>query len=256
MRDDRQSTRARDALLLAAVLAITTAPPAIAAGAGPAVLDLSGFEGEVQLVRSETTQLRQPARGWKLDDRRGTHTLVKVEERRGVEPFGPVCGVPVASTLTRLSADRDSRGARVEIGVAPSTSVRAQRFSGTLRSSAPLREPKIDVDTGKVELAQVSGGELAVRGPGSLTIEEAGDKVDLAVDGTGAVQVGGGTTDELIATLQGSGSIRHDGIVKRAVLSASGDGTIRIRRVDDPVRVDQAGFASISTDCAEASCVR
>ena len=248
------------ALGLAALLAITTASAARAADAQLAVLDLSGFEGEVRLVQADSTRVITPVRGWKLIESRGIGTLVRAEVPAADTPsWGDTCGAPKSYARTRPAADpgegSGGRGARVEIGIAPTTLLQARRFSGVLRSDAPLIRPDVEVGTGKVELAQVSGGVLAVRGPGSMSAGQATDRVELVVEGAGSIHVKGGFTDELTATLEGIGSIRHDGLVQRAVLSASGEGAIRINRVEDPLRIEQAGFASISTDCGQTSCL-
>lgn len=245
------------ATLVITTLSVTTASSARADDAQPTALDLSGFEGEVQLVQADRTRLITPAQGWKLIERRGSLTLAQAEAPAAdTLPWVAACGAPKPYVSTRPVGGPGGKGARVEIGITPTTLVRAHRFSGSLRSDVALVGPDVEVGTGTVELARVSGGVLAVRGPGSISAQQATDRVELAVEGAGSLHVKGGITDELTATLQGTGSIRHEGLVQRAVLSASGEGSIRVNRVEDPVRIDQAGFASITTDCAESSCVQ
>ena len=258
MKSIRQSTDCRGRVLrsAAALLAVMTVSSAIAADTPPTVLDLSGFEGEVRLVQADRTRLITPAQGWKLNERRGRLSLARVETAvADALPWVAACGAPKLYAPTRPAGDPGGKGAQVEIGISPTTVLQARRFPGVLRSDVALVGPDLEVGTGTVELAGVSGGVLAVRGPGSISARQATDRVELVVEGAGSLHVKGGITDELIATLQGTGSIRHEGLVQRAVLSASGEGSIRVNRVEDPVRIDQAGFASISTDCAEASCV-
>ena len=258
MKPQRQSTAC--ALGLATVLAITATSSARAADAQPSVLDLSGFEGEVRLVQADSTRVITPVQGWKLIESRGIGTLVRAEAPVADTPlWGDSCGAPKsyaqARPATEPGGDPGGRGARVEIGITPTTLLQARRFSGVLRSDVTLIRPDVEVGTGKVELARVSGGVLAVRGPGSMSAGQATEQVELVVEGAGSIHVKGGFTDALTATLEGIGSIRHDGLVQRAVLSASGEGAIRINRVEDPLRIEQAGFASISTDCGQTSCL-
>jgi hypothetical protein len=68
--------------------------------------------------------------------------------------------------------------------------------------------------------------------------------------------VQGGRTEQLKATLQGSGLIHHGGVVRQAILVADGDGEIRVRQLQEPPRSEQTGRASITTACIGLTCER
>lgn len=230
--------------------------PAAAVAAVAAVSDDAPFWGDgCGAPKSPLTRSTGRAAG-EVDGKAGGivggKVGVNVDGRAGDKAYRGAVGEAVGEA----GGDATGKGTTVEIGIAPMTTVQARHFAGRLQATAPLLAPDLELAGGKAELGQVSGGALTVRGPGSMSIRQALEQVRLVVDGEGSVHVLGGNTEELTATLQGSGTIRHDGLVQHAILSASGEGAIRVNRVEDPVRIDQAGFASISTDCGQTSCVQ
>lgn len=239
-------------LFAAAVLAALAAAPidlARAAEAAPATLDLSGFEGRVRLVLSATDEVRSNTDGWLLGRRRDALFV----QRRQVSTFAlPACGGPALAPAANVPSAQQT----VEIAIPASTLLRARGFAGTLESNVALVDARLEVGSGTLQLAQLVGGELSVVGSGAATVGEAAGSLRLAVDGSGTIQVRGGHTEQLEATLNGSGLIHHDGVVRQAVLTAAGDGEIRVRQVQEPPRSEQTGRASITTACIGPTCER
>ena len=246
------------ACLAAALTAATMlAPPARAAAAEPALptLDLTGFDGRVHLVAGATDQIRSNTEGWQLV-RRGDSVYLQARAARSTA--APTCGgsagrqYSVASAASAASAASRS----VEIAIPASTRLVAQRYAGTLESSVALVDARLEVGAGTLALTQLVGGEVRVVGPGTATVGAAAGHLTLAVHGPGTVRVQGGRTDRLDATLDGSGLIHHDGVVRHATLAATGDGEIRVRQVLEPPRTQQTGRASITMACQGLACER
>lgn len=112
---------------------------------------------------------------------------------------------------------------------------------GPRRATAPVA---VVLATHDLRTASVLGG-------GALTISGAvaGQRVDLAVNGSGMLRVAGLAADQLNVTLIGTGSVTLGGRAARARLVASGAGTIAATalNVDDLiVRLDGTGQAEVS----------
>lgn len=212
-------------------------------------LDLTGFEGAVRLVLSPSDRLRSNTEGWRLAERQG---VLVVAPQRAEPPSLGFCGtVPDLSPALPSAAS-----ARVEIAIPPSTRVLARRFAGSLESSVALVDARFEVRSGSLRLAQLIGGAVSIEGAGSTTVGEAAGSLALAVNGPGTIHVLGGLTERLKATLQGSGRIRHEGVVRRALIAAEGEGEVHVREVHDPVRIDRSGRASITSACMGVPCGR
>ena len=257
---DMKSTAGTWIAAVVAAVASIWLDPATAASA--ATLDLSGFDGEVRLLEGSKLEARPNAGGWRLAQRDGSMVLQR-EARAAMQapPPGGDCDggfAPPAllAPSTSSAPPGSSRGARVEITIPPATRVQARGFAGTLQSSAALIGPLLEVRGGKIELARVQSGDLSIVGPGSITVGEAGGRLSVAVTGPGVLHLRGGRIEQLTAALDGKGSIRHDGVAARAILAADGEGAIRVRRVEEPVRIEQGGFASIATNCDTSPCDR
>lgn len=259
------SSKARYAGIVSLVLtlALAIAQPARAEAPTLPTLDLSGFEGKVRLQHSPDGAARVSTEGWKLVEREGA--LILEEQRVYEESSG---GAGCASAVDRPSypastransgwwggANRSGAAAQIEIVIPASTRVVARGFAGSLDSSVALVEPRIEVTSGRAALAQVLGGELTVNGPGAITIGQAAGQLNVSVSGAGSIQVQDGRIDQLTATLRGTGSIGHGGVARRAILSASEAGEIRVRGVEEPIRIEQAGLAAITIACRGTTC--
>ena len=249
-------------LAAAALLgAIWVSPFAVAAQQAASVLDLTGFAGKLRLVNGASGAPRATTPGWTLMDKDGALTLKPPEQRRqytsaiqsscdsATNPTSALSVMGSGAPANALEANEI-----VEVAIPARTRVLARGFAGSLESKVALFDPELKVTTGAVSLAQVLGGELAVVGAGSISIDQAAGKLKIAVAGPGKVEIAGGRIDELNATVEDAGLLRHDGSARRATLAASGISQIRVRQVEQPVRVDQAGFAAVSIRCKGTAC--
>lgn len=236
-------------------LAMAIAPPLDAAQAADSTLDLSGFEGTVSLQHSPSGEARVSTEGWTLVEREGRLIL---EAHKAYQESSGGCSSafdrPSFPAPARQSEIGAGKTARVEIAIPASMRVLANGFSGALESSVVLVDPRIEITSGTLALVQVLGGELTISGPGAIKIGQAAGHLDLAVSGAGSIDVRDGRIDKLTATLRGRGSIRHDGVVRRAALIAGEAGEIRIRQVEEPIRIEQAGTATIAIACKGTVC--
>ena len=240
------------ALLRVTVTAAVVAAPmgfARAAPSAPTTLDLTGFEGRVRLVLSATDEVRSNTDGWQLTQRQD---VLFVQPRQARARQGDSCGGSAGRTYVSAPDARQT----VEIAIPASTRLLARGFAGTLESSVALVDARLEIGSGTLRLAQLVGGDLSVVGTGAATIGEAAGSLSLAVRGPGTIQVQGGRTEQLKATLRGSGLIHHGGVVRQANLSADGDGEIRVRQVQEPPHSEQTGRASITTACIGLTCER
>lgn len=248
-----QIVKTQYAILVALAMAI--ASPLGAAQSPPGALDLSGFEGSVRLEHSPTGEARVRTDGWTLVERQGALVL---QAQPVYQASSSACGSIFDRTSflasTGRNKDRGGKAAKVEIAIPASMRVLASQFSGSLESNVALVDPHLDVSSGTLSLVQILGGELAINGPGAIKIEQAAGRLRVGVDGAGSIQVRHGRIDHLTAAVRGSGSIHHDGIARRAVLIANEAGEIRIGQLVEPIRIEQAGSASITIACRGTAC--
>jgi Putative auto-transporter adhesin, head GIN domain len=242
------------ALLRLGATAIVAVASIGGAHAAPATLDLTGFEGRVRLALSSTDELRSNTDGWQLVQRQN---VLLLQQRQDSTPVDHACGGSPARTSTSATNATSARSSVVDIAIPASTRLLARSFGGTLESSVALADARLEVASGgTLRLAQLVGGDVKAVGTGRATIGEAAGSLSLAVNGPGSIQVQGGRTEQLTASLQGSGLIHHGGVVRRATLTAGGDGEIRVRQVQEPPRSEQTGGASITTGCIGLTCER
>lgn len=242
------------ALFRLGTTAVVVAASIGGAHAAPATLDLTGFEGRVRLVVSPTDELRSNTDGWQLVQRQDALFL---QRRQDNTPVDDACGGRPPRTYSSAANTMGARSSVVDIAIPASTRLLARGFGGTLESSVALVDARLEVASGgTLRLAQLVGGDVNVVGTGSATIGEAAGNLTLAVNGPGSIQVQGGRTEQLKATLQGSGLIHHGGVVRQATLAAGGDGEIRVRQVQEPPRSERTGQASITTACIGLTCER
>lgn len=134
---------------------------------------------------------------------------------------------------------------QLQLRVAPQTALGLRGFVGVGEIRGELADASLDVASGELRAERLHGGELAVTGSGVIQVGGASGDLSLAVDGSGEITIGRAALDRLDAAVRGSGVIIVGGRVVGARLSVQGSGEIEVEHVDQRAPTELQGSGEI-----------
>jgi hypothetical protein len=250
-------------IILAALAA--AAFPALAQAAAPE-LELRDVVAQVRIIPEARGDFAVSVSGQRADlppikvSRDGTGVVVD----GGLEKRIRSCNM--------LGAVRIKNGPNVPVKALPQITVRAPlsfavRTSGYVRGEiAPAQAVDLDVEGcgrwsvanttrlnasvegfANIDAGRTRAARIKLEGLGDVDVAAVDGPLHASVEGLGNVHVKGGHVTDMVAQLEGLGSIRFDGVAETLDASADGMGSIRVPNVKTVLRKRVDGLARIKT---------
>lgn len=137
---------------------------------------------------------------------------------------------------------------KLALDVPPGTALVIANVTGEVvigDSGGPL---SFAMAAGSARIGRVGATRIDVRGSGEVRVAGVADRLEVAIEGSGLVEVAGGRVDTFTGTISGSGDIRFRGTARRARAEILGAGTIGIHEVLEDPEISVVGAGSVAID--------
>jgi hypothetical protein len=137
---------------------------------------------------------------------------------------------------------------KLDLDVPPGTGLVIENVTGEVVIGDLGGPLSFAMTAGSARIGRVGATRIELRGSGDVRIAAVTDRLEVAIEGSGLVEVAGGRVDTFSGTISGSGDIRFHGTARRARAEILGAGTIGVHEVLEEPDISVVGTGSVAID--------